>query len=129
MLDRQLLDKNGRRCGNVDDLAIEGGAGEEPEVVAILVGPGYWPQRAGLIGKLAGWIGGGGRVRVDWSDVQKIGAAVELKREATELGLGRGDDRLRPYLDKIPGSADENPLRVASTQGGDRVRSLARPLP
>src|SRR5207253_2832793 len=76
VLDRQLLDKNGRRCGNVDDLAIEGGAGEVPEVVAILVGPGYWPQRAGLIGKLAGWIGGGRRVRVDWSEVGKVGSAV-----------------------------------------------------
>jgi sporulation protein YlmC with PRC-barrel domain len=104
VLDRQLLDKNGRRCGKVDDLAIEGGAGEDPEVVAILVGPGYWPQRAGPIGKLASWVGGGGCVRVDWSNVQKIGAAVELKREATELGLGRGDDRLRPYVDKIPGA-------------------------
>jgi sporulation protein YlmC with PRC-barrel domain len=104
VLDRQLLDKNGRRCGKVDDLAIEGGAGEAPEVVAILVGPGYWPQRAGLIGRLAGWIGGGRRVRLDWSDVRKVDSALELKREATELGLGRGDDRLRPYLDKIPGA-------------------------
>ena len=104
VLDRQLLDKNGRRCGNVDDLAIEGGVGDVPEVVAILVGPGYWPQRAGLIGKLAGWIGGGRRVRVDWKEVHKVDSAVELKREATELGLGRGDDRLRPYLDKIPGA-------------------------
>jgi sporulation protein YlmC with PRC-barrel domain len=104
VLDRQLLDKNGRRCGNVDDLAIQGGVGEVPEVIAILVGPGYWRQRAGLIGSLAGWIGGGRRVRVNWSDVRKIDSAVELKREATELGLGRGDDRLRPYLDKIPGA-------------------------
>ena len=104
VLDHQLLDKNGRRCGNVDDLAIEGGAGEEPEVVAILVGPGYWPQRAGLMGKLAGWIGGGRRVRVPWSDVKKVDAGVELKRGATELGLGRGDDRLRPYVGRIPGA-------------------------
>jgi sporulation protein YlmC with PRC-barrel domain len=104
VLDRQLLDKKGRRCGKVDDLAIEGGVGEIPEVVAILVGPGYWPQRAGLIGQLAGWIGGGRRIRVDWRDVHKIDSAVELTREATELGLGRGDDRLRPYLDKIPGA-------------------------
>jgi hypothetical protein len=104
VLDRQLLDKNGRRCGNVDDLAIEGGAGEEPEVVAILVGPGFWPQRAGWIGRLAGWIGGGGRVRVAWSDVDEVDSAVELSREATELGLGRGDDRLRPYFDRIPGA-------------------------
>jgi hypothetical protein len=78
--------------------------GEVPEVVAILVGPGYWPQRAGLIGKLAGWIGGSRRVRVEWSDVNEIDSAVELKHEATELGLGRGDDRLRPYLNKIPGA-------------------------
>ena len=104
VLDRQLLDKNGRRCGNVDDLAIEGGVGEVPEVVAILVGPGYWPQRAGLVGRLAGWIGGSRRVRVPWSEVKKVGAAVELKRSASELGLGRGDDRLRPYVDKIPGA-------------------------
>ena len=104
VLDHQLLDKDGRRCGNVDDLAIEGGAGEVPEVVAILVGPGYWPQRAGLIGRLAGWVGGGSRVRVDWREVGKLDSAVELKRGATELGLGRGDDRLRPYLEKIPGA-------------------------
>ena len=104
VLDRQLLDKDGRRCGNVDDLAIEGGAGEVPEVVALLVGPGYWPQRAGLIGRLAGWIGGGRSVRVPWNDIRKLDSAVELKRSATELGLGRGDDRLRPYLGKIPGA-------------------------
>ena len=88
VLDHQLLDKNGRRCGNVDDLAIEGGAGEVPEVVAILAGPGYWGPRAGWIGRLAGW----------------IGSAVRLKHDATSLGLGAGDDRLRPYLEKIPGA-------------------------
>jgi sporulation protein YlmC with PRC-barrel domain len=104
VLDHQLLDKDGRRCGNVDDLAIEGGPGEVPEVVAILVGPGYWGQRAGWVGRLAGWIGGGRRVRVEWKEVSKVDSAVELKRGATELGLGRGDDRLRPYVDRIPGA-------------------------
>jgi sporulation protein YlmC with PRC-barrel domain len=104
VLDHQLLDKEGRRCGNVDDLAIEGGPGEVPEVVAILVGPGYWGQRAGLLGRLAGWIGGGSRVRVDWSEVEKIDSAVHLRKDATSLGLGAGDDRLRPYFEKIPGA-------------------------
>lgn len=104
VLDHQLLDKNGRRCGNVDDLAIEGGPGEPPEVVALLVGPGYWGQRAGWIGRLAGWIGGGAKVRIEWSDVAEIDSAVDLKDEATKLGLGRGDDRLRPYFEKIPGA-------------------------
>ena len=104
VLDHQILDKNGRRCGNVDDLAIEGGAVETPEVVAILVGPGYWGARAGWIGRLAGWIGGNGKVRVDWSEVERVDSAVRLKNDATTLGLGAGDDRLRPYLDKIPGA-------------------------
>jgi sporulation protein YlmC with PRC-barrel domain len=104
VLDHQLLDKNGRRCGNVDDLAIEGGPGELPEVVAMLVGPGYWGQRAGWVGRLAGWIGGGAKVRIEWDEVTKIDSAVHLRRDATTLGLGRGDDRLRPYVEKIPGA-------------------------
>jgi sporulation protein YlmC with PRC-barrel domain len=104
VLDHQLLDKDGRRCGKVDDLAIEGGPGEQPHVVALLIGPGYWRQRAGWIGRLAGWIGGGSKVRIDWGEVAKIDSAVRLKHDATELGLGRGDDRLRPYIERIPGA-------------------------
>ena len=104
VLDHQLLDRDGRRCGNADDLAIEGGPGEPAEVVAILVGPGYWPQRAGLVGRLAGWLGGARRVRVPWSEVEKVTSAVELRKRASELGLGIADDRLRPYLSKIPGA-------------------------
>lgn len=104
ILDHQLIDSEGRRCGNVDDLAIEGGPGEEPRVVAILVGPGYWGARAGRIGRLAGWIGGSRRVRIPWEDVAEVTSHVKLRKTATELGLGRGDDRLRPYLEKIPGA-------------------------
>ncbi len=104
ILDHQLLDSEGRRCGNVDDLAIEGGPGEAPRVVALLVGPGYWGQRAGWIGRFAGWIGGGRRVRVPWEDVAEVSSHVKLRKRASELGLGRGDDRFRPLLDKIPGA-------------------------
>ena len=99
ILDHQLLDKDGRRCGNVDDLAIE-----DADVVAIFSGPGYWPSRAGWLGRLAGWLGGSGRVRVPWAEVEKIDSAVHLRRTATEYGLGRGDDRLRPFFERIPGA-------------------------
>ncbi|MBA3735379.1 MAG: PRC-barrel domain-containing protein [Actinobacteria bacterium] len=104
VLDHQLLDVNGRRCGNVDDLAIEGGPGETPQIVALLVGPGHWGPRAGWTGRLAGWIGGSRKVRIPWDEVEKIDSAVHLKHDATSLGLGRGDDRLRPYAEKIPGA-------------------------
>ena len=104
LLDHQLLDAEGRRCGKVDDIALEGGPGEDLEVVAILCGPGVWRARAGLIGRIAAWLGGGGRVRVPWENVDGVDSHVKLRSRAQELGLGRGDDRLRPYIEKIPGS-------------------------
>jgi sporulation protein YlmC with PRC-barrel domain len=104
LLDHQLLDADGRRCGKVDDIALEGGPGEDLEVVAILCGPGVWRARAGWIGRIAAWLGGGRRVRIPWDAVDGVGSHVKLRRRAEELGLGRGDDRLRPYIEKIPGS-------------------------
>ena len=85
VLDHQVLDRDGRRCGKVDDLAIEGGAGEVPEVVALFVG-----RRR--------------RVRVPWAEVAEVNSGVELRRTAQEYGLGRGDDRLRPWIERLPGS-------------------------
>jgi len=104
LVDRQLLDSEDRRCGNVDDLALEGGPGEKLEVVAIFSGPGAWRRRAGLVGRFAAWIGGGRVVGVPWEEVAGVSAHVKLRKRAEELGLGRGDDRLRPLLQKIPGA-------------------------
>src|SRR5207249_11410211 len=58
VLDHQLLDAEGRRCGKVDDLALEGGPGEDLELAAMLCGPGVWRGRAGLTGRIAAWLGG-----------------------------------------------------------------------
>jgi sporulation protein YlmC with PRC-barrel domain len=104
LLDHQLLDAEGRRCGKVDDIVLEGAPGGDIEMVAILSGPGVWRGRAGLIGRVAAWLGGGGRVRIPWDEVDQVGPHVKLRKRAEELGLGRGDDRLRPYIEKIPGS-------------------------
>jgi hypothetical protein len=102
VLDRQLIDSEDRRCGKVDDLALEGGPGQQLRVVAILSGPGVWRARAGVVGRLAAWIGGGGRVRIPWEEVAEVDVHVKLRKRAQELGLGRGDDRLRPLIEKIP---------------------------
>lgn len=104
LVDHQLLDSEGRRCGNADDLALEGGPGGRLEVVAILSGPGVWRSRARLIGRLAAWIGGGTTVRIPWEDVDSISSHVKLKKPAKTLGLGSGDDRLKPLIEKIPGA-------------------------
>ena len=103
LLDHQLVDSEGRRCGNVDDLEIEGLGEGAPRVTAILSGPPVWRGR-GRLGRLASWIASGNTVRVPWEEVEKIDAAVHLKRTCRELRLGRGDDRARPWIERIPGS-------------------------
>lgn len=104
ILDHQLVDVDGRRCGKVDDLELEGGPGETPVVTAILVGAGAWKGR-GRLGRLAARIAGGEKtVRIPWETVGEIKSGVALTRNARELGLGKGDDRAAPWVEKIPGS-------------------------
>jgi sporulation protein YlmC with PRC-barrel domain len=104
ILDHQLVDVDGRRCGKVDDLELEGGPGETPVVTAILVGAGAWKGR-GRLGRLAARIARGDEtVRVPWEIVGEIKSGVELTKSARELGLGKGDDQAATWVGKVPGA-------------------------
>ena len=102
VLDHQLVDSEGRRCGNVDDLELDTGR-DLPRVEAILVGPPVWRGR-GRLGRLAASFSKARTVRVPWAEVEKIDSAVHLRKRAVEYGLGRGDDRARRWIEWIPGS-------------------------
>jgi sporulation protein YlmC with PRC-barrel domain len=102
LLDHQLVDSDGRRCGNVDDLELDDRR-ELPRVEAILVGPPVWQGR-GLLGRVLAAFSRAGTVRVPWAEVEKVDAAVHLRKTASEYGLGRGDDRVRRWIERIPGS-------------------------
>jgi sporulation protein YlmC with PRC-barrel domain len=103
VLDHQILDRDGRRCGNVDDLAIEAEPGEDARVVALYSGPGAWRGR-GVIGGIAARLGGARVVRVPWEEVAEVASHVRLKKTASEYGLGRGDDQVRRWIVRIPGA-------------------------
>jgi sporulation protein YlmC with PRC-barrel domain len=102
VLDHQLVDRDGRNCGNVDDLELTGLTDGEPEVAEILVGGNAWRGR-GLFGRIAAALSGNA-THVPWSEVADVGSVVELKRTAPELRLGRGDDRAARIVRRIPGS-------------------------
>ena len=104
VLDHQLLDCDDRRCGKADDLELEGVSSGDPRVVAILAGPPAWRGR-GRLGRLAARAARGRLVRVPWSEVREVHAAIELRKTAVELRLGRGDDRARSWVERIPGSS------------------------
>lgn len=102
VLDHQLVDSEGRNCGNVDDLEIAGLTSAEPEVTEILVGGNAWKGR-GVLGRLAAALSGDA-VHVPWREVGEIAAVVRLKRTAPELRLGRGDDKAARIVKRLPGA-------------------------
>jgi sporulation protein YlmC with PRC-barrel domain len=102
VLDHQLVDRDGRNCGKVDDLELTGLSDAEPEVAFILVGGNAWRGR-GVLGRLAAALSGHA-VRIPWSEVDEVSSVVTLKRSAQELRLGRGDDRAARLVRRLPGS-------------------------
>jgi len=107
VLDHQLLDCNGRRCGKVDDLELAGGPGEPLVVAAILSGPGAFRSRLPRARPVA-WVlerlFGRGVSRVEWSEVSGHDGHIELRQDAKTYGLGAGDDRAGEWITRIPGS-------------------------
>jgi sporulation protein YlmC with PRC-barrel domain len=106
ILDHQLVDSDGRRCGKVDDLELEGVAEGKPRVAAILTGPGAWRGR-GRIGSALARLGGSRMVKVPWDEVAAVEAGVRLRKPAAELRLGRGDRRMERWVEKLPGASLE----------------------
>ena len=102
VLDHQLVDSEGRNCGNADDLELTGLLDGEPEVTEILVGGNAWRNR-GRLGRIAAALTGNA-VHVPWTEVDDVSSVVKLKRTAPELRLGRGDDRAARLIKWIPGA-------------------------
>ena len=105
LLDEQIVDVEGRRCGRVDDVEL---SGDPPAVTALLVGEGLYPRRlprrlGSLARRLAGperW--GANALRIPWEEVDAIDSTVRLRGRAEELGLGHGDDPGRWLVRRLP---------------------------
>jgi hypothetical protein len=115
LLDRQLVDADGRLAGKVDDLELtfspEGGP---PYVSAILTGPGALARRLG--GRLGAWLASihgrlhpeakPGPARVAFGVVKRIGPHIELSLPKADLPTARFEEWARDHvIDHIPGAA------------------------
>ena len=116
LLDRQLIDRDGRLAGKVDDLELEFPEGGGPPVVtAILAGPGALGRRVG--GRLGAWLEAVANRLRDGDDqrpsrssfavVQEIGSAIKLSAPKAELETDRLEAWTRDHLiGHLPGAGD-----------------------
>ena len=119
LLDRELLDSNGERCGKVDDLelTVPGGApeGTPPTVTAILSGPGAltsrlwgWPGRvARLMWRRVSPNPAGRRGRVPVEAVDRIDYDIHLNISVDDAGLYDRERWAAHLVGRIPGAQDE----------------------
>jgi sporulation protein YlmC with PRC-barrel domain len=105
LLDEQIVDSEGRRCGRVDDVELQG---TPPRITALLVGKGLYPRRLpkrlrAIARHLTGpEVWGSNVVRIPWEEVGDLSSAVRLRKKAEELGLGEGDDPERWMVRRLP---------------------------
>jgi len=99
LLDLDLVDSEGRRCGKVDDIVLSGEPGKVAYVAGIRTGPGALPARfIRRLRKPARRIFSDGSTDVPSKLIEDFDAAVTLGATAQELDLGRGDRRLGRLL-------------------------------
>ena len=92
LLDLPLFDQEGKYCGVVDDVEMNGGPGKDLKLKALLVGPGAYagrmPRWAMTLVKL---VAGDRITRVPMDKVRTIGSAVHLECPGRDLGLHKSE--------------------------------------
>jgi sporulation protein YlmC with PRC-barrel domain len=111
LLDRQILDSEGRMVGKVDDLEIEERDDGRFYVTALLSGPGaLGPRFGGALGTIvtSTWSRLSGRTepaRVEWSQVASVDTAVRLAVQRTTAAIDGFETWMRDrVIAAIPGS-------------------------
>jgi len=117
LLDRQVVDPDGRLVCKVDDLELDVDETGHPFVTAILVGPRALGPRLG--GRLGHWVTAIARrlsdgqsehpLRIDFAQVSDIGSAVTVARPLDELDVTPLERWVETHvIGRIPGSRHES---------------------
>ena len=117
LLDRQVVDPDGRLVCKVDDLELDVDETGRPFVTAILVGPRALGPRLG--GRLGRWVTAIARrlsdgqsehpPRIDFAQVSDIGSAITVARQLDELNVTPLERWVEAHvIGRIPGSRHES---------------------
>lgn len=115
LLDRQLIDRDGRMAGCVDDLELESSDDTgQLYVTAIISGPGALAQRMGRrrFGTWMRWVhaivstGDGDPSRIPFNLVSDIGSHITIAADHGDVGSGSAERWVRDHIiDRLPGSS------------------------
>ncbi len=111
VLDKSVVDRNGREMGRADGVVLTLNDGQPPRLDAILIGPialgsRLHPKIGRLVCALERWCGldGGRPVRVAFGDIETVERKVRLRLAIGETAADAVEQRLRVWVDRLPGS-------------------------
>jgi len=111
VLDKSVVDRNGRDMGRVDGIVVQVEAGQPPRAAEILIGPAALASRLhpGLVRFVSAvekrfGINRERPVRIDFADVEQIDRKVQLRLTIGDTAVGAIEDRIRRWLLNLPGS-------------------------
>jgi hypothetical protein len=112
LLDKAVIDRNGRDMGRVDGIVLSHRAGAAPRVVAFEVGPVVAAHRLGpIFGRWAAalehafGVDEGRPLRVGIADILGIHDHVKVDVAFGETSAATVEQRLRRWVRSIPGSS------------------------
>jgi hypothetical protein len=112
LLDKRVVDRNGREIGRVDSIILHVGDGEPPRVAALELGAAVLAHRVSPI--LGRWVAAlehafgvdaGRPLRVLFRDVLGVHDHVKVDLVFGETAAATVERRLRRWVSSIPGSS------------------------
>jgi hypothetical protein len=111
VLDKSVVDRNGRPMGRADGIVLALRDGQPPRLEAVLIGPialGYrlHPAIGRLVSALERRLGldASRPVRVEFGDVETVDHKVRIQLAVGETAAEDIEQRLRAWVSKLPGS-------------------------
>jgi hypothetical protein len=112
LLDRKLVDRNGRDMWRVDSIVLDARPGNPPRVIALEVGPAVLAHRIRpLFGRLAAGIehafgvDEGRPLRIPIGRIRGISEHVRVDAAIGETSAATVERYLRRWVSRIPGSS------------------------
>jgi len=111
VLDKSVIDRNGREMGRVDGILIEQQPNQPAHLRAVLIGPAalgdrLHPAVGRLVRRIEKRLGvdEGRPVRVPFADIHQIETKIRLRLTISDTAVAAVEQRLRSWLLRLPGS-------------------------
>lgn len=111
VLDKIVVDRNGRNMGRVDGILLHQEDGQPAKLTAILIGPSALAERLHpRLGRLVRTlenrldVGRDRPTRIDFTDIDEIDRRVRVRLAIGDTAAAAIEQRLRSWLSWLPGS-------------------------